>query len=428
MAATRSDVPSEDRRDALPDAGATRDELIAQLDEEAAGNVDWLGRMAAGVNYHVSEDVVQVAKDAYLRFFSTNALYRGYFPGIARFEDEIIDFAADIFHGPDARGSVTSGGSESILTAVMSARNRAREVHPHITRPAMVVPTSAHPAFWKAGHYFGLEVIKVPLDQEHEVDVERYQASITDDTVLLVGSAPSLTLGMVDPIPEMAALAGDRDINFHVDSCVGGWFLPFAEDIGETFPTFDFRTPGVSTISADLHKFGYGAKGASVVISRDHEIYRHQEFRFGAPERNEDWYVTPSLTGTRPGGAIAAAWAVLRYLGKDGYRRVVRESLDFVHALQAGIDRIDGLRVMGRPDMTVFAFTSDTLDVFAVAAGLTERGWLVSRDTWPVPSIRFMQSLGHAGLVDRYLADLEEVTDRVREGAITAGEGRADYT
>jgi sphinganine-1-phosphate aldolase len=428
MAATRSDVPSGDPRGGLPDDGLARDDLIALLDEEAAKTVDWQGRMAAGVNYHVSDDVVQVAKDAYLRFFSTNALYRGYFPGLARFEDEIIDFAADMFHGPDARGSVTSGGSESILTAVVSARDRARAVHPGISRPSMVVPASAHPAFWKAGHYFGLEVIKVPLDQDHQVDVDRYQAAVTDDTVLLVGSAPSLTLGMVDPIPEMAAIAAERDINFHVDSCVGGWFLPFAEDIGETFPTFDFRTPGVSTISADLHKFGYGAKGASVVISRDPGIYRHQEFRFGAPERNEDWYVTPSLTGTRPGGAIAAAWAVLRYLGKDGYRQVVRETLEFVHALQAGIDRIEGLRVMGRPAMTVFAFTSDTLDVFAVAAGLTERGWLVSRDTWPVPSIRFMQSLGHAGLVDRYLADLEEVADLVRQGKLTAAAGRADYT
>ena len=428
MSATRSDVPSEAPRGGLPDGGLPRDQLTAQLEEEASKNVDWLGRMASGVNYHVSDEVVEVAKEAYLRFFSTNALYRGYFPGIARFEDEIIDFAADIFHGPRARGSVTSGGSESILTAVLSARNRARQLHPHVARPAMVVPASAHPAFWKAGHYFGLDVIKVPLDASHEVDVDRYRDAVTADTVLLVGSAPSLTLGMVDPIPEMAAIAAERDINFHVDSCVGGWFLPFAEDIGETFPTFDFRTPGVTTISADLHKFGYGAKGASVVISRDEEIYRHQEFRFGAPERNPDWYVTPSLTGTRPGGAIAAAWAVLRYLGKDGYRSVVRDSLEFVRKLQDGIDAIDGLRVMGRPAMTLFAFTSDTLDIFAIAAGLTERGWLVSRDTWPVPSIRFMQSLGHAAMVDRYLADLEEVTALVRAGDITAAEGRADYT
>jgi glutamate/tyrosine decarboxylase-like PLP-dependent enzyme len=384
--------------------------------------------MASGVNYFIGDEVVEVARDAYLEFFTTNALYRGYYPGLARFEDEIIDFAADIFHGPEARGSVTSGGSESILMGVKSARDRARETRPNVGRPEMVVPVSAHPAFWKAAHYFGLEVKKIGLDGDHQIDLDQYAAAIGPNTVLLVGSAPSLTLGMVDPIPTMAAWAAERDIGFHVDSCVGGWFLPFAEDEGEQFPTFDFRTPGVTTISADLHKFGYAAKGASVVMSRDAEIFRHQEFRFGAPERNEDWYVTPSMTGTRPGGAIAASWAVLRYLGKDGYRAAARESLAFIRHLQQGIDAIDGLYVMGRPAMTIFAFTSDSLDIFAIAAGLTDRGWLVSRDTWPVPAIRFMQSLGHAPLVERYLEDLAEVAHLVRRGEITAAGGRADYT
>jgi glutamate/tyrosine decarboxylase-like PLP-dependent enzyme len=412
----------------FPVDGLSRSELTAELEAAAADDVDWLNRMASGVNYFVSDEVVEVAKEAYLRFFSTNALYKGYFPGIARFESEIVDFASDIFNGPEARGSVTSGGSESILTAVMSARNRARHTRPTVKQPEMVVPASAHPAFWKAGHYFGLTVKKVPLDAEHQVDLDRYESAITDDAVLLVGSAPSLTLGMVDPIPTMAAWAGERDINFHVDGCVGGWFLPFAEDIGEQFPIFDFRTSGVTTISADLHKFGYGAKGASLLISRDAEIYRHQEFRFGAPERNPDWYVTPSLTGTRPGGAIAAAWAVLRFLGREGYQQVVRDSLAFIRSLQQGIDRVDGLHVLGRPAMTLFAYTSDSLDIFAIAAGLAERGWLVSRDVWPVPTIRFMQSLGHAPLVDRYLADLAEVTDLVRQGSLAAGTGRADYT
>jgi glutamate/tyrosine decarboxylase-like PLP-dependent enzyme len=312
--------------------------------------------------------------------------------------------------------------------AVKSARDRARALHPEIDRPEIVVPASAHPAFWKAAHYFGLEPRKVPLDAEHQIDLERYHDAITARTVLLVGSAPSLTLGMVDPIPTMAQWAGDRDINFHVDACVGGWFLPFAEDEGEEFPTFDFRNPGVTTISADLHKFGYAAKGASVVMSRDSDIYGYQEFRFGAPERNPDWYVTPSMTGTRPGGAIAAAWAVLRYLGRDGYRRVTRESLAFIRELQRGIDAIQGLRVMGRPAMTLFAYTSDSLDIFAIAEGMKERGWLVSRDTWPVPSIRFMQSLGHASRVESYLKDLSEVAALVAEGAIEAGGPRADYT
>lgn len=415
-------------RQVFPDDGLSRSELTELLVERSEGNVDWKGRMASGVNYFVSDEVVEVAKEAYLKFFSTNPLYRDYFPGLARMESEIVDFAADIFNGPEATGSVTSGGSESILMAVKSARDRARVARPSVRRPEMVVPASAHPAFWKGAHYFGLEVRKIPLDSSHQVDLAAYEAAIGDSTVIAVGSAPSLTLGMVDPIPTMASWAAERDINFHVDGCVGGWFLPFAEAEGEEFPTFDFRVDGVTTISADLHKFGYAAKGASVLISRDAGIFGHQVFKFGDPERNPDWYVTPSMTGTRPGGAVAAAWAVLRYLGVNGYRRAARESLEFIRRLQGGIDAIDGVRVMGKPAMTLFAYTSDVLDVFAIAAGLTQRGWLVSRDTWPVPSIRFMQSLGHAPLVDRYLEDLAEVVGLVASGEIEASEARADYT
>lgn len=427
MSATESRTATPNRQ-RFPDEGLSRSQVQALLAERSEGNIDWMGRMAAGVNYFVSEEVVDVAKEAYLRFFSTNPLYKDYFPGLAQMEADIVDFAADILHGPLAAGSVTSGGSESILMAVKSARDRGRATRPSVDTPEMIVPASAHPAFWKGAEYFGLTVRKIRLDSEHQVDLDEYQAAFGDNTVMAVGSAPSLTLGMVDPIPTMAAWAAEGDINFHVDGCVGGWFLPFAEAEGEQLPTFDFRTPGVTTISADLHKFGYASKGASVLISRDPEIFSHQVFRFGAPERNPDWYVTPSMTGTRPGGAVAAAWAVLRYLGRDGYRRAARESLEFIRRLQRGIDAIDGLRVMGEPAMTLFAYTSDTLDVFAVAEGMKDRGWLVSRDTWPVPSIRFMQSLGHAPLVDRYLEDLAEVAALVARGEIATGEARADYT
>lgn len=412
---------------AWPQQGMSREQLDEVMEAAAGQELDYMGRLASGTVYDAGRDVLEVAKEAYLRFFSTNALYASTFPGIARFEHEVTQRTAELFHGPHAVGSVTSGGSESILMGVKSARDRARERHPHITRPQMVVPASAHPAFWKGAEYFGLEVIKTPLDEHDELDLDAYLAAVTDDTVLMVGSAPSLTLGMVDPIPDMAAVAAERDINFHVDSCVGGFFLPFAERLGETFPRFDFRVPGVTTISADLHKFGYAAKGASTLTSRDPDIFRHQQFHFGAPERNADWYVTPSMTGTRPGAAIAAAWAVMSYLGEDGYLRVVGESLEHIQRFQAGIDAIDGLRVLGRPAMTLFAYGSDDLDVFAIAEGLMERGWMVSRDTWPRPAIRFMQSLGHAPRFDPYLTDLAEVVDAVRRGDIVRTEARADY-
>jgi sphinganine-1-phosphate aldolase len=412
---------------AFPQNGLSREQIVRELDEAASGDLDYMGRLASGTVYDPGGEVLEVAKEATLRFFSSNALYSSTFPAVARFEREIVGAVSDLFNGPEATGSVTSGGTESILMGVKSARDRARELRPHIDRPQMVVPASAHPAFWKAAHYFGIELIKTPLTPDHLVDLDAYLGAVTDDTILMVGSAPSLTLGMVDPIPEMSAVAHERDINFHVDSCVGGFFLPFAERLGEEFPVFDFRNPGVTTISADLHKFGYAAKGASVIISRDHDIYRHQTFSFGAPERNPDWFVTPSMTGTRPGHAIAAAWAVLNHLGRDGYLRVVGETLQHIRRFQSGIDAIDGLRVLGRPAMTVFAYTSDELDVFAIAKGLMERGWMVSRDTWPRPTIRFMQSLGHAPRFDPYLADLAEVVEDVRAGRMTATNGRADY-
>lgn len=415
-------------RASLPTDGMDRDRLRQAMEAAAADDADWLSRMAVGTNYPAGDDVLEVAREAYLRFFSTNGLLPDLFPSLARFEREVIDYVADLFHGPDAVGSITSGGSESILMGVKSARDRARRRHPAITRPQMVVPESAHPAFTKGGHYFGIEVVSVPLGPDHQIDVSTYRAAVGPDAVLLVGSAPSLTLGMVDPIEELAAIAAERDIGFHVDSCVGGFFLPFVERAGQPVPTFDFRVPGVTTISADLHKFGYAAKGASVIMSRDRDVFDHQPFRFGGGARPDDWYVTPSMTGTRPGGAIAAAWAVMTYLGEAGYLDRTRRTLAYLRRWWDAIEAIDGLEVMGEPVMSVFAVTSSTLDMFAIGQGMEERGWIVFADSQPVPALRYMQSPGHEPFVDRYVADLREVADEVRRGERTSVEGRARYT
>ena len=293
----------------------------------------------------------------------------------------------------------------------------------------MVVPESAHPAFSKAGQYFGVEVVRTPLlPDTWQVDLDAYRAAVNDHTVLLVGSAPSLVLGMIDPIPEMAAIAAERDINFHVDACVGGYFLPFVEQLGYPLTTFDFRVPGVTTISADLHKFGYAAKGASMILSRDPDIYQYQAFDFGPPERPAGWYHTPTMAGTRPGGVIAAAWAVLRYLGRDGYLRLVDQTMRYICKFQADINATPELEVLGQPAMSVFAYSSRTLDVFAIADGLDDRGWLVSRDSVPFPAIRFMQSPGHEQFVAAYVRDLREVVQQVRDGHLRSRGRGANYT
>jgi glutamate/tyrosine decarboxylase-like PLP-dependent enzyme len=417
-----------DGRVSLPSDGTDRDGLRRLMEAAAVDDADWLRRMAVGTNYPAGEDVLEVAKEAYLRFFSTNGLLPDLFPSLARFEREVIDYAAGLFHGPDAVGSITSGGSESILMGVKSARDRARRLHPETASPEMVVPESAHPAFTKAAHYFGLRLVLVPFGPDHQIDKDAYRAAIGTNTVLLVASAPSLTLGMVDPIEELAPLAAERNIGFHVDSCIGGFFLPFAERLGYPVPRFDFRVPGVTTISADLHKFGYTAKGASVVMSRDREIFDNQLFRFGGPVRPDDWYVTPSMTGTRPGGAIAAAWAVMTYLGEQGYLDRADRTMRYLRRWWDAIEAIDGLEVMGQPHMSVFAVTSKTLDIYAIGEGMEERGWIVFADSHPVPALRYMQSPGHEPFVDAYTSDLREVAELVREGRLTSEGGRARYT
>ena len=210
---------------------------------------------------------------------------------------------------------------------------------------------------------------------------------------------------------------------------MGGYFLPFVEKLGSNAVIpWDFRVPGVTTISLDLHKFGYTAKGASVVLSRDPDIYRHQVFEFGPPQRPKDWYVTPTMAGTRPGGAIAAAWAVMKYLGEDGYLGLVDGTLHYIKRFQEGINAIEGLAVLGEPVMSVFAYGSATLDIHAVATGMEDRGWLVSKETSPLDAIQFMQSPGHEPYVDEYLRDLADVVELVATGRMTARGPEATYT
>jgi glutamate/tyrosine decarboxylase-like PLP-dependent enzyme len=232
---------------------------------------------------------------------------------------------------------------------------------------------------------------------------------------------------MIDPIDEMASIAYEREISFHVDACVGGYFLPFKEKLGHDVRLWDFRVPGVTTISADLHKFGYTAKGASAIISRDPDIYQYQIFDFGPPNRPSGYYQTPTIAGSRPGGAVAAAWAVMNYLGEEGYMRLVDKTMCYIRKFQERINSIEGLFVMGEPDMSVFAYSSKTLDIYAVATGMEDKGWMVSKDSIPVKAIHFMQSPGHEPFVADYLNDLEEVVELVAQGKITPKGPSANY-
>lgn len=402
-------------RAVLPREGLPAEVIWSEMDRSAENDVRWHEGRVAALVYLAGDDVLEVAKKAYERGFSTNGLAPTAFPSLKRYETEVIEMTANLLNAPEGRGNITSGGTESILLAIKIARDRARVLQPWITEPEIVLPATAHPAFNKGAHYFGLKPIRTGFGSDYRADLDAYAAAITDNTVLLVGSAPNYVHTMIDPIPEMSELARARNISFHVDACVGGFFLPWVEKLGRKIIPFDFRNPGVTTISADLHKFGYTAKGASALICRDAEIYRYGEFFFS------DWpggtYRTPTLTGTRPGGAIAAAWAVLNYLGEDGYLRLTERTMTFIDRFRREIEATGELFVVGEPDMSLVAYGAHMLDIVAIGDGMQARGWMVYLERVP-PSIHVMFSPGHDQFLDRYLNDLREVIELVRTGEI----------
>jgi glutamate/tyrosine decarboxylase-like PLP-dependent enzyme len=397
-----------------------RDEVLGAMREAAAGDADWKGGKTWSLVYHAGDEVTALLKDAYGMFFAQNGLSPIAFPSLRKFEAEVLAMAADLFHGADAAGAMTSGGSESVLMCVKTHRDRARALR-GIAQPEMVLPVTAHPAFLKAAHYFGVKPVAVPLRADFRVDVGAVRAAINDNTALIVGSAPQYPHGVIDPIAELSALALERGVPLHVDACLGGFLLPFARKLGHPIPDFDFTLPGVASISADLHKYGFAAKGASVVLYRDRDIRRHQFFVYA------DWpgglYGSPSMTGTRPGGAIAAAWAVMKFLGEEGYLKIARTILDTTRRLLDGIRAVPGLRVLGAPDMSVFAFDSETLDVYALADAMDARGWRMDRQQRP-PCLHQMVTPAHERVVEPFLADLRECAGALAAGA-PAPEGSA---
>ncbi|MCB1015524.1 MAG: aspartate aminotransferase family protein, partial [Acidimicrobiales bacterium] len=267
--------------------------------------------------YNVADEALEtVLHDAAALYLHENALNPFAFPSLLAMEQEIVAMAADLLGAPPNAGALTSGGTESIFLAVQTAREHARQVR-GIAEPHIITANTAHPAFEKACHYLDIERVVVPVGDDLRLDVERVAAAIGPDTALVVGSSPCYPYGVIDPIADLAALAEDRGVLCHVDACLGGWLLPFWERLGEPVPPWNLRVPGVTSLSADVHKYGYTFKGASVVLYRDRELLQHQFFLF------DDWpgglYGSATTAGTRPAAPIAGAWAAIRHLGADGY-------------------------------------------------------------------------------------------------------------
>lgn len=402
----------------IPQQGIDQSDLRARMEKYRMGDGDAAGARLFSLVYATRSDVLDVAKDAYERFFSENALNPMTFPSLRRFETEVLDIAIELLHGPEgAAGSMTSGGSESLLLAVKTARDWARANRPHVTRPEMLLPATAHPALLKAAHIVGVEPIVVPVTNTFAADVEAARSLVTDDTILVVGSAPQYPHGVMDPIRELAELAASRGILCHVDSCIGGFFLPWLEKLGHELPPFDFRVPGVTSISADLHKYAYAAKGASVLLHRSRALRRHQYFV------HPDWpgglFGSPSILGTRPGGAIAAAWAVMHYLGAEGYLDLTRRAMDATKRMADGVRGIPGLRILGNPVMSILAIgiddrqAEDAVDLNVVADRMLAKSWRIDRQQRPT-SLHLTVSPAHDAVADTFVADLREAVAHVR--------------
>jgi glutamate/tyrosine decarboxylase-like PLP-dependent enzyme len=397
-----------EERARLPEQGEAWETLRERLVGLGEKDVDWRGKRSAVYVFHPGEDVLEVAKEAYALYQSENALGPAAFPSLRRMESDVVSMAIDLLHGPaEATGNITSGGTESILLAVKSCRDAATARGLDARGAKIVLPRTAHPAFDKAAHYLGLTTVRVPVASSLEADPEAMRRAVDARTLMIVGSAPCFPYGLVDPIPALAEIARDYGLWLHVDACVGGYFNPFAEREGALLPAWDFRVDAVNTISADLHKYGYAAKGASTLLHRSAAQHAHQIFQF------DDWPAggmsTPTVAGTRPGGAIASAWAVLHYLGVDGYRERTRRALSARRRIARGVEAL-GLVVHGDPRLALIAYgmpEGDPVSIFTVWKGLYERGWFSGVVQKP-DGIHLMLSPAPDEVVDRYLADVAD--------------------
>lgn len=407
----------------IPAHGRTADDILAELKAKAENDTKWKDGRVFSLVYHAGDAHAELLQKAHALYASANLLNPMAFGSLKQMEREIIEMAAGLFHGPaSCVGTVTSGGTESILCAMAAYRDRARKKKPWILRPEVVCPQTIHPAFDKAAHYFGIKLVKVPVGPDFRADVRAMGKAISWKTILLLGSAPQYAHGVVDPIAELGALAQKKGLPLHVDACVGGYILPWLEQLGRKIPTWDFRVPGVTSISADLHKFAYAGKGASTLVWRSIDDMRHQIFV--ATDFPGGIYASPTMIGTRPGGPIAAAWATLQAFGADGYREIAAKATDAADRFRAGIKAIGGLTLLGNSHSTIVAYAPVGADAYALADRLEARGWTVDRQQRPA-SIHLTVTANHAPIVDDYLRDLRDSLAELRANPGLAKSGSA---
>jgi sphinganine-1-phosphate aldolase len=396
----------------FPEKGISKEELFSFLDEVKKADGDWRNGKIFSLIYNPGDDLVPIADEAYKRFLNENFLNPLTFPSLLKMEQEVVSMVADLIGGgEDVAGNMSSGGTESIMLVVKAARDYARVKFPGIKNPQLVLPLSAHPAFHKAAHYLGIKTVMVPLDNDYKADIKFLEQAINENTILVVGSAPSYPHGIIDPISEMSEIAQTKNVWFHVDMCLGGFVLPFVKKLGHELPAYNFSNRGVNSISADIHKYGYIPKGASVILYRNAELRSFQYYCYA------DWpggiYATPTIMGARSGGAIASSYVVIKYLGLEGYLALMKKAIEATSSLIKGVNSINGLNVLGKPQATVFAFGSADVDIYFLAYELQSKGWYLDSQQFP-PSLHMTVSPVHTMIIGQFLEDLSVCTHKVK--------------
>ncbi|MBA3012198.1 MAG: aspartate aminotransferase family protein [Proteobacteria bacterium] len=407
----------------IPEKGRNREAILEEMREFGKNDPDYKNGKTWSLVYYLGEAYAQFLNEAGQMYASSNGLNPMAFQSLKRFETEVVRMTATLLNGDDeVAGIMTSGGTESCLLAVKTYRDMARKKG--IKKPEMILPESAHVAWEKGAQYFNVKAVHVPLDKDYRVDADKVRKAVNKRTVMILGSAPGYPHGVVDPIEQLGAIALEKKVPLHVDACVGGYLLPFVERLGYRVPKFDFRVQGVTSISADTHKYGFSAKGASTILYRNMDILEHQMFVF------TEWpggiFASPGLLGTRPGGNIAAAWAAMQAMGEDGYLENAKIIMETTQQLIQGIGAIEGLEVVGRPDMSLVAYrsTSNRINIYALGDQMEKKGWHIDRQQKP-ECLHAMVTPLHRQVMTQYLADLKESLEYVRSNPKLSLQGGA---
>ncbi|KAJ3211569.1 hypothetical protein HDU67_004424 [Dinochytrium kinnereticum] len=422
----KDDDPNDPKYRRLPAQGLSealvRKEHARFIDMGKSGEEEWRSGKVSGAVYHGGDALNALITEAYGIWSITNPLHPEVFPAIRRMEAEVVSMCLSMYNGPeDSCGSMTSGGTESLLMAIKTYRDRAR-ILKGVTEPEMIVPVTIHAAFDKGADYFGVKIVHVPVvPATGQVDVAKVARAINRNTIMLAGSSPNFPHGIIDDIPALAALAKKHDIGMHVDACLGGFIVPFVEKAGFPLPFHvDFRVDGVTSISADTHKYGFAPKGSSVIMYRSRELRNFQYFV--ATEWPGGVYASPSIAGSRPGALIAGCWTAMIHMGESGYIESTKQIVGATRKITEGIKSIDGLRVIGTPLLSVVAFEAvPPLKVYGVGDILSRRGWHLNMLQYP-QAVHIACTMLTVPAAEQLVADLKEAVEMLKKDP-AAGNG-----